>query len=824
MASSRSSTAATAARSSPARAAAHAVATTLASEPRRATMWAAVVCALVTLVLAYPALTGGFLVNPHSDQYVGGYAVREFGTRLWMMTGHVPQWNPYLFGGMPYIAAQANGDVFYPTFLLRVFLPADVAVTWAFIIHEFLAGWLAYLFLRAMGLSFWGALIAGVAYMLGGPISSYVSPGHDGKLYVSALFPLMALFALYGVRDGKRWAFPALLLTVGLGILTPHPQLMQYCLLGVGAVAVYGAFWAGEPLPRQVAIRRLGLALAAVGIGLLIGAIEFGPALAYVKFSPRAAGGLPGYSPYEFSTSYSMPPEELFNSYLPEFTGLLDNYFGRTGVHYQSDYIGAAVWALAGAALAGLRGATPVRRRTVWFWVSVAVVGVLWTFGGYTPFFHIVYALVPGTKYFRAPAAFFFLPAFAVAALAGEGIDAILARRVPRWYPIAAVAVAAFIVALAASGGLTAIGASIARPELYDLVVANATRVTLGAVRALVAVALVSGVIMAVARQRLDAGVAVSIVLAVVVLELWSVGRLYWKFMPPASRTYASDAAIDYLRTAPPGRVLSAPLGEGGKVEPHDAEYMGNALMIHGIRQVMGYHGNEIRRYDELLDHDNGNRDVANPQIWRLLNFRYLLTNVDSVPLNGVRRVVGPVTNAAGSTVYLYRLPGDNPPAWVTPVAVKAPDDQTLATVRDPRFDPTRAAIFDTAARVSAARDVRTLPPALPETVSVTRYDPGHMTYQLSGPAPACAALVASENYYPGWTATVDGKPAPVGRADYTLIGVPLPAGARTVDLVYHDPAFPTGVKITLLGILIGLGWLIVAWALDRRSRGATAT
>ncbi|MFL5510121.1 MAG: hypothetical protein ACJ79J_11095, partial [Gemmatimonadaceae bacterium] len=94
--------------------------------PRFAWGWAALVYALGTLSLGYPALAGGFLVNPHSDQYIAGYAFREFAASTLRATGHFPLWNPYLFGGMPYIAAM-HGDIFYPTFLLRMIMPTDVA-------------------------------------------------------------------------------------------------------------------------------------------------------------------------------------------------------------------------------------------------------------------------------------------------------------------------------------------------------------------------------------------------------------------------------------------------------------------------------------------------------------------------------------------------------------------------------------------------------------------------------------------------------------------------------------------------------------------------
>src|SRR4030088_706622 len=195
--------------------------------PRFAFAWASLVYALCTLSLAYPALAGKFLVNPNSDQYIAGYAFREFGASTLRATGHFPLWNPYIFGGMPYIAAM-HGDIFYPTFLLRMIMPTDVAMTWGFIIHIFLAGLFTYVFLRGLGFGFFGALVGGLAYMMSGQIASSVSPGHDGKLFVSALFPLALLILYCGIREGKNWSWGGFVLIVGLCILSPHPQLLQY--------------------------------------------------------------------------------------------------------------------------------------------------------------------------------------------------------------------------------------------------------------------------------------------------------------------------------------------------------------------------------------------------------------------------------------------------------------------------------------------------------------------------------------------------------------------------------------------------------------------
>ena len=136
------------------------------------------------MLLGYPALAGKFLVTPRSDQYIAGYAFRDFAAQS-LKAGHgIPQWEPFLQGGMPYIAAM-HGDIFYPTALLRWILPTDVAMTWEFIIHLFLCGLFTFFFLRAWRFGYWSALIGGLAYMLGGSIAGFASPGHDGKLFVA---------------------------------------------------------------------------------------------------------------------------------------------------------------------------------------------------------------------------------------------------------------------------------------------------------------------------------------------------------------------------------------------------------------------------------------------------------------------------------------------------------------------------------------------------------------------------------------------------------------------------------------------------------------
>jgi hypothetical protein len=252
-----------------------------------------------------------------------------------------------------------------------------------------------------------------------------------------------------------------------------------------------------------------------------------------------------------------------------------------------------------------------------------------------------------------------------------------------------------------------------------------------------------------------------------------------------------------------------------------DVFLTGDALMSHRIRNVLGYHGNQLGRYNELTGMNSRDNRMFSPNVLQLTNTRYFLTDIPELPfIANTTLVKGPVRNAAGDTVYLYRVGAENPYSWVTPVAVKAPDDQVLATLFNPRFEIRRAALFDTSANVAVSQDLQTLPAPLGIVTTVSHYEPGRVQIDLSAPAPQGASLVVSENFYPGWTATVDGKPARMGRADYTLIGVELPQGARKVELNFTSESYERGKVITWIAIALGLLMLGAGFWRDRRRLG----
>jgi len=790
------------------------------------------------MLLAYPALVGKFLINPWNDQYIAGYAFRNFAAQS-LRSGHgFPQWNRYLQGGLPYIAAM-HGDIFYPTFILRMIMPTDKAMTWEFAIHLFLCGLFTYRFLRAWRFGFWGALVGGLAYMLGGSIAGLASPGHDGKLFVSALTPLGLFLITRAVRDGRAWAWGAFAFTVGLAFLSPHPQLFEYFMILAGCFTLWVAF-ADHPgtgkLARDVAIRRIGLALVFVLVGIAIGAVQFWPALIeYKPWSPRAAG-----HDWATATSFSYPIEEVLNWYWPQFTGILQDYWGRNApYHYHSDYFGVVALMLAGAAFGQTR-----QRGFRRFWVVAGAISLLWSFGGETPFYYIPWALVPMTKYLRAPSTIIYITALSVAILAAIGTERILAGRVKAKYALIWLAAAGGFAILMSVGGYSAlanavagtIDASMIPPEARTQgIEQNTAAAVLGVWRSFVFVALAAGVLWALFTDRLRSKTAVISLVVLVGADLWSIERLYWIFEAPASKTYASDPAIDAILADiakfGPGRVAPIPIGQGIAKEAGriDRTFTGDHLMIHGIRLDTGYHGNELGMYQVLLAQDSNNVRYS-PQFWRHENVQYWYTGADEQTMAQIAsqlhappfvKLAGPVRNAVGSMVYAYKISNNDPLAWTTTAIVKAPQNQALATVIDPRFDHASVAIVDTSARDIQGVQLASAPPPATSHATVTAYAPGVIDITLAQPAAAGQALVVSENYFPGWRATVDGKPAPLGLTDFNLIGVALPAGAKFISLRFVDVAYEKGKVVTLIALVVALGAWIAGAIIGRRQAPA---
>jgi hypothetical protein len=771
----------------------------VAWEPRHPALVAGAVFALAAASLCWPMALGYFLAG--DDQYLAGYGFRLFGAQEFRATGTIPQWNPYLFGGLPFIAAQ-HGDIFYPTAWLRWVLPVDTAMNLGFAVHLVIAGATTYALLRALGVGWGGAVVGGLAYELTGIVASLVKPGHDGKLFVSALAPLALLALLRAVRDRQPSGYGLLALVVGLCLLSPHYQMTYYLLVAAALWTLYLAFLDRGAPPRPRAALAVGLALGAVLLGLAIAAIQILPFLAYIPNSPRAAGGPSGG--WEYATAFSMPPEEIVTAVLPEFNGVLESYWGRNFFKLHTEYLGAAVVALAALGLADRS-----RRRVAAALGVIAGLFLLVSWGGHTPFYRAWYEVMPMMKKVRAPGMAFFLVALPVAAWAGFGADRLLRRQAggrTLWVVLAALAGLGLLGAVGVLGG---VGTLLADPEQGQRVAVNAGGLRLGALRLLVAVAVATLAFRATAAGTLRGPAAVAALALVVGGDLWSVVRRFFDFHEPAASLYRDDAITARLAEEPtPFRVLDAGV------------YRGSYLMAHRVQTMLGYHGNEVRWYDELLGGKGVWANAGSPALLDLLAVRFLLLPAEQ-PVPGYRRILGPAPTTPGGSGVLFERDSATRYVRFVPSAVKVPAEQVVATVADPRFPVNAIALFPDSAAVEAVPAGQPLPAPSAVQPALAEWAPGRMRVTFERGAPGVGFLVVGETWYPDWRAEVDGRRSEVLRANHALIGVRLPEGAREVRLWFSSDEYARGRLVTVIALAItaGLG-LLPAFTRFRNRRG----
>jgi hypothetical protein len=245
-------------------------------------------------------------------------------------------------------------------------------------------------------------------------------------------------------------------------------------------------------------------------------------------------------------------------------------------------------------------------------------------------------------------------------------------------------------------------------------------------------------------------------------------------------------------------------------------------MMAHDIQSLLGYHGQELRAYDDLLGGKNVWSNSVNFGLLDLLAVRFLIVR-DSMPLPGFHPVLGPqqVSGPGGpGTAWLYEADSAPPYVRVVTAAARIPADRIVSTVVDPRFPYESILLYPDSSSLTPDPIEGSFVPPSPVTPALAEWRPGFMRIQLTGAAARPAYLLVSENWYLGWTAAVDGNPAPVHRADNTLISVVLPPGAREVTLSFADPSYGRGKLVTGLSTLLVFGLILVPVVRRRRTAG----
>ena len=228
-------------------------------------------------------------------------------------------------------------------------------------------------------------------------------------------------------------------------------------------------------------------------------------------------------------------------------------------------------------------------------------------------------------------------------------------------------------------------------------------------------------------------------------------------------------------------------------------------------KSIGGYHAAKLRRYQEMIE------AYINPQMSRIMK-AVADSDGDMTRVNGDS--LFPVLNMLNTKYIIVPLQGGQTVPLLNPYAYGNAwfvDRLTFADNANQEID--RIGQIDL--RHEAVADKR-FADVLGEAVvqdknSVAKllaYEPNQLTYEVS--SDKGGVLVFSEVYYPGWTATIDGQPAELGRVNYILRALRVPAGKHQVKLAFFPKSVDTTETIAYVAyvvlLLIIVGGLYDTW------------
>ncbi len=812
--------------------------------------------AVLVFILFANTLIPGHLIDG-SDQLLSGYMFKNFAVQSIKAGEGFPLWNPYIFGGLPYVDAM-HGDLFYITMLLRLVFSISAVMALVFILHIIVAGAGMLFFLMEIRIKKPVAFIGAVAYMFTGVIVSYVLAGHDSKVIIISLLPWAMLLIHRGFRLNRILEFALLGLVFGLGLISPNIQMMYYTFLICGFYVLYRVYIARKD--RKPTAKPFLYSIGAVLAGVGISAVQMLPAISYLPFSPRSSGG----RGWEFASSWSMPRSELFDIINPRFSGILQHYWGANAFKQHSEYFGIIILALM---IVGLILAW--RKRETRFFAAFSLFGLLMALGGNTPFYRIPYYILPMIKSFRAPAIIFFTLTFSAVVIASLGLQqALEAKKVEKkkkkrankdvfnivfaalialvsllalWATASPDSFAAFSQFLTKGEILKAQGQQIF-PMLMSKMRANVGNAANGFWLATIFLSAVWLTVYMWRRSPKLKWLWSFMLAALVFLDLWMLDRHFVNIVRDqngnpvsAEVLYAPDEVVNFLKQDR-GLYRVCPLQFRG----NDLYRRDSYLMLHGIQSLGGYHGNQLGRYQEFIGASGtimfqNAKNLRYPTFLNALDVAYLISlrlppkeelerysPQDRQTILAFYNELAPWIDTSissfrpvysGQRYQIYKNTARHERAWLcSNVEFIADSNKILARMKQASFDPLKTVILEeTPENWKPSADTSSA-----GSVKITSYHPNHISVSAKLKRPAM--LVLSENYYPYYRVWVNGTEQKVYRADFTLRAVALKAGDHKVEFRFKSPYLTAGLLITI-GVLLLLTAIVIFSLIKLRKR-----
>lgn len=305
-------------------------------------------------------------------------------------------------------------------------------------------------------------------------------------------------------------------------------------------------------------------------------------------------------------------------------------------------------------------------------------------------------------------------------------------------------------------------------------------------------------------QQKFKAQWLIGGILVLCLADMWTVNKRYLNdddFTPKSAQTqqFAKSPADEFILqdTTKYYRVLNmatSTFNDG--VTPYYHKVIG------------GYHAAKLRRYQDLIDVHIGKELPALQQDIVQTQGALDSVNTDGFKVLNMLNAKWIIMPTQGGTV-----PIENPHAMGNAWFV---DDIQLADNADAEIDALAA--IDLRKQAVADKKFQSVLQGFnvskADSASVIRladYDSDYIRYQADAKKDELA--VFSEVYYPkGWQVTIDGKPAQMLRANYTLRALPIPAGKHEILFQFKPKSIKTTDTIAYIALVIMLaaaGWIV---------------
>lgn len=814
------------------------------------------VVAFVLLSLAYffPAALEGRVLAQH-DAVAGigsGVEMQEYQQR----TGERTRWTNALFGGMPTYQMAPSYD------------STDLLKTIGDIYHLYLPGsvWLVfimllgfYILLRAFDFRVWMAALGAVLWAFSSYYFIIIAAGHIWKFVTLAYIPPTIAGIVLAYRGKYLWGGIVTALFLALQIQSNHIQMSYYfCFVMLFMAIAFGVdAWKKKEMPRFVKATCTLVVAAAIGAcvnlsnlyhtwqyskesmrgkselvkaddgnqtdsGLerdYITAWSYGIGETWSLLVPNVKGGASNRGDKPMLMSDNATAMEKADPQFAPLYSQLTQYWGEQPGTSGPVYVGAFVLMLF------VLGCFIVKGPMKWALVAATVLSILLSWGknfmGFTDFF-IDY--VPMYSKFRTVASILVIAEFTIPLLAMMALREIFLRPQlirEQFKPFVAsflltggvaflfaIMPTVFFSSFISSAEMGALQSSLpseyVAPIISNLTDMRVAMFTADAWRSFFVVLIGTLLLLFFAMGRLKAKATLGLVAVLCLIDLWSVDKRYLcdemyvekqsvarekLFQPsPADKVILEDKTLDY-------RVLNLATNTFNENE---------TSYFH--KSIGGYNAAKLRRYQEMIE-----EHIA-PEMQAL----YKEVATAGGDMTQVNDSVFPVINMLNTRWFI--LPGadgqtfplQNPyafgNAWfVSDIQEAANANEEIDALH--HIDPRHTAVVDSrfTAIVGQAQAVDSTCTAVMKT-----YDANRLTYEVN--SPKGGVVVFSEIYYPGWQAFIDGREVEVGRADYILRALQVPAGKHEVVMTFDPVSLHTtetiayiALALLLVGILAGI-------------------